>query len=301
MIPSTLSPIARNVEVGIVTVLYRSSEVISAFVRCLNGQTFKDIHVYFVENETANLACEATIRHDAAFNFTFVRNEANVGVAAGNNQGIDFFLRHKKSTYILFLNNDVEFGSTFIDEQVAILKTHDEVKAIAPKIFYYSDPERVWYAGGKISYLKGGVRHFGHNKRDKLVGRSLYKVTYAPTCSLMIEAGRLRESGVRMREELFVYADDYEFCRDLRSSNIAMYYAPTIALWHKISTSTGGSQSDFSRFYLTRNWVYLGLMHRNLAVLAALPFCVCSWVLRRRAVELSGMRDALRMIKQRRM
>lgn len=285
--------------VGIVTVLFKSAAVIEAFVRCMNAQTFRNFHIYFVENETTCEACERAIGRSAQFEYTFVRNGRNAGVAAANNQGLDFFTADERCTHVLFLNNDIEFGPNFLESQINVFRCNTAVDALAPKIFYYSEPNRVWYAGGKLSYLKGGVRHFGHNKPDRLVGRSLYRVTYAPTCSLMLDTAKLRASGVRMWEELFVYADDYQFCKDLHANGIALYYAPRIKLLHKISTSTGGSQSEFSRFYLTRNWAYLGLVHRNVAVLAFVPIRACQWILQHRAIELKALREAWRMARRR--
>lgn len=298
--PNNIAGFYYTPRIGIVTVLFKSAPVIDAFVRCLNTQTFKNFHVYFVENEVTSEACHGAVERAANFNYTFVRNDRNVGVAAANNQGMDFFLADQSYTHVLFLNNDVEFGPQFLQSQIDIFQKHKAVGALAPKIFYYSEPSRVWYGGGKLSYLKGGVRHFGHNKRDKLTGRPLYHITYAPTCSLIVDAEKLRASGIRMWEELFVYADDYQFCKDLRAKRITLYYAPDIKLWHKISTSTGGSQSEFSRFYLTRNWAYLGIVHYNLAVLALIPLRLCLWLFQHHDVELKALREAWRMAKERR-
>lgn len=298
--PNSIASLDDTRRIGIVTVLFKSAPVIDAFVICMNTQTFKNFHVYFVENEVTSEACRVAIERAARFNYTFVRNDRNMGVAAANNQGMGFFLADRGYTHVLFLNNDIEFEADFLRSQASIFRRHTEVDALAPKIFYFSEPSRVWYAGGKLSYLKGGVRHFGHNKHDRLTGRPLYRVTYAPTCSLMVDAARLRASGIRMWEELFVYADDYQFCKDLRAKRIALYYAPDIKLWHKISTSTGGSQSEFSRFYLTRNWAYLGIVHYNLAVLTLIPLRACLLLFRHRDVELKALREAWRMAKERR-
>lgn len=298
---STLSASAESgaPRIGIVTVLFKSAPVIDAFVSCMNAQIYGNFHVYFVENESASEACRLAVQRAAKFEYTFVRNSRNVGVAAANNQGMDFFLADQGYTHVLFLNNDIEFEPRFFESQIDIFRNYKEVDALAPKIFYYSEPSRVWYAGGKLSYLKGGVRHFGHNKPDRLAGGLLYRVTYAPTCSLMVDAAKLRASGIRMWEELFVYADDYQFCKDLRAKRIALYYAPDIKLWHKISTSTGGSQSEFSRFYVTRNWAYLGIVHYNLVVLTLIPLRACLWLFRHRGVELKALHEAWRMARER--
>jgi GT2 family glycosyltransferase len=291
---------AGAVKIGIVTVLYKSDSVIDGFIDSMNAQGFRDFHVYFVENDVDSQACEHAIRQSARFGYTFVRNQRNVGVAAANNQGLDFFLADATHTHILLVNNDIKVEPDFLLRQVAMFAATPDMDALAPKMFYHSEPSRIWYAGGELSYLKGGVRHLGHNKADRLTGKPLYRVSYAPTCSLMIRSQRLRASGIRMWEELFVYADDYQFCKELRHANIRLYYAPGIPLWHKISTSTGGRGSDFSRYHMTRNWFYLGLAHRNLAVLTLAPLRAIGWWVAGGRTELRALRDGWRMACQRR-
>ncbi len=77
-------------KIGVVTVLYKSQSVIEGFVKSLNVQTFVDYEVFIVENDVDDIFCEEYLRENARFQYTFVRNKENVGVARANNQGIDF-------------------------------------------------------------------------------------------------------------------------------------------------------------------------------------------------------------------
>ena len=284
-------------KIGIVTVLFKSDDVINGFIDSMNAQTFDNFHILFVENDVSNLHCERVIRAELKTPFTFVRNYENTGVAAGNNQGIDFFLADRSYTHLLFLNNDIEVGPDFLQKQVELLQLHPEVDALAPKMFYYKPEDKVWYAGGKLSYLKGGCRHFGHNKPDRLTTDELYRVDYAPTCSLIVKIWPLRDAGIRMWEELFVYYDDTVFCHELNQAGFRMYFTPTIHLRHKISSSTGGAKSDFSRYFMTRNWLYWGLKRRNLAVLTSALALGGFHFVARNKVEIRAMRDALQMAR----
>ncbi|WP_168791589.1 glycosyltransferase family 2 protein [Paraburkholderia aromaticivorans] len=282
-------------KIGIVTVLFKSDPVIAGFIASMNAQRFTDFHVLCIENDVENQASEAAIRADLKVPFSFIRNKSNVGVATANNQGLDFFLPDESFTHVLFLNNDIEVNADFLQQQVDILIANPHVDALAPKSFYYDTPGKPWYAGGKLSYLKGGCRHFGHNKPDRLTRNLLYPVDYAPTCSLIVKSRPLKDSGIRMWEELFVYYDDTIFCLELKRAGIKMYYTPTIHLQHKISSSTGGSRSDFSRYYLTRNWLYCGLKTRNLAVAASAIVLTVFHAVARHKIELRALRDAFLM------
>jgi GT2 family glycosyltransferase len=59
-----------------------------------------------------------------------------------------------------------------------------------------------------------------------------------------------------MDEKYFVYYDDADFVWRMNHQNIRLLYVPTSQVAHKVSFSTGGSESPFSLFYCTRNRLY---------------------------------------------
>lgn len=280
-------------KLGIITVLYASDKVIDDFIKCLNRQTFRDFEVLFVENDVEKKYCEEVINRTAQFPYRFTRNEKNEGVARGNNQGIDYFLGIGNCHYLLFLNNDIEFNDTFLEDQMALVEAKT-LDALAPKMYYYKPEGKIWYAGGCLSYWKGGPRHYGHNKPDRLIHEQLYRIDYAPTCSLMIKKDIIERTGIRMWEQLFVYYDDYVFCYELRQHQVKLWYTPAISLLHKVSSSTE-SDSTFSRYYMSRNWAYLVRKHKNLIGMILLPLRYLYNAITGRDVENRGYRDSFRM------
>ena len=80
-----------NDRIGIITVLFKSDTVLEDFINCLNKQTHKNFEVLYIENDVENQFCEVYLKEHSKFDYRFVRNEKNVGVAAANNQGIDYF------------------------------------------------------------------------------------------------------------------------------------------------------------------------------------------------------------------
>jgi pyruvate/oxaloacetate carboxyltransferase len=51
-----------TMKIGIVTVLFKSDNVIDGFIESMNSQTFDNFHIFFVENDVANLHCERARR-----------------------------------------------------------------------------------------------------------------------------------------------------------------------------------------------------------------------------------------------
>jgi len=280
--------------IGIITVLYKSDDVLEDFISSFNNQTHDHFEVLFIENDVKNTFCESYIKQNATFDYHFVRNDKNVGVAAANNQGIDYFTAHKNTHFILFLNNDIIVEPDFLEKHLQIFNKYPFVDALVPKMFYFEPAGKIWYAGGTLSYLKGSARHWGHNKKDKLTGKELFRVSYSPTCSFMIKKDVLMNAGIRMWEHLFVYYDDYVFSKELKKKKVKLYYTPDIALLHKISASTGGTQSDFSRYYSARNWTYLSRKYKNINFVWV-PFWMLYNLIRGKKVENKAIIDSFKM------
>lgn len=282
-----------NNKIGIITVLYKSESVLEGFVNSLNAQKFKNFEVLFIQNQIDDRFSERYIQENASFDYNYLLNDTNKGVAAANNQGIDFF-KTREVEYIHFFNNDVEFEPTFFEAHIGLFNKYDHIDALAPKTFYYSIKDKIWYAGGCISYLKNNCRHYGHNKRDILRGKEIFRVSYAPTCSFMIKRKVLLKSQIRMWENLFVYFDDYVFSKELWRKKVRLFYAPSITLLHKISVSTGGRRSDFTRYYYTRNWAYVARVNKNYGFLL-IPFWMLYNYVVGKHLENKAIKDSFKM------
>lgn len=283
-----------NKKIGIITVFYKSDKVLPAFINCMNRQTHKNFEIIFIENDPENTFSENYVKENAAFGYHYVKNKLNSGIAAANNQGIDYFKGENDTNFLLFLNNDIEVDDDFFEKQIVIFEKNTFVDALAPKMFYYNSGNKIWYAGGDLSLLKGGAIHYGHNKKDKLTGKELFKVSYAPTCSVMIRTQLLLESNIRMWENLFVYYDDVVFAKELKQKGMQLYYTPTIRLQHKIGISSGGAKSEFSRYYHARNWTYMARSFKTIGLLY-IPAWMLLNLLTGKKLENRAIIDAFKM------
>ena len=251
---SLKNSLAESSFIGIVTVLYNSDEVLPEFFESLATQTNVRFRLYVIDNSASDSGCvisrSLASRHgiDAVIEF----NNANVGVAKGNNQGIDLALEDG-CTHILLANNDTGFAPNTIFQLLAALEGGDQVST--PKIMYHSRPDLLWYGGGDIHALTMRTPHYGIQTRDKGQYDYLKYVGYAPTCFMMIAADVFKKVG-RMDEQFFVYYDDTDFVWRMKQAGIRIRYAPESVVLHKVSTSTGGERSPFTLYYTNRNRVY---------------------------------------------
>jgi GT2 family glycosyltransferase len=241
--------------IGIVTVLYNSDEVLADFFASLAAQAGIRYRLYVIDNGTTDsgtrLSEELARRH--GIDAVCIFNNANVGVAKGNNQGIALALADGCS-HVLLANNDTAFGPATIGLLLdALVREHEQ--AATPKIMYHGEPTRLWYAGGHINAWAMRTPH--HRLGEVDVGQTddVRHVGYAPTCFMMIDARVFARIG-QMDERYFVYYDDTDFVWRMAQDGIRIRYVPNSVVLHKVSTSTGGERSPFSLYYANRNRVY---------------------------------------------
>jgi len=181
---------------------------------------------------------------------TIIRNEKNYGFAEGNNIGINYALG-KGSDYILLLNNDTTVDSNFLYELVRIGEVNSRVGIVGPKIYVFDEPNRIWAAGGTISWWCGKTKHRFANEVDRGQAEDVKSVEYVTGCALLIKRKVVEEIGLLDRE-YFAYFEDADWCLRANRKGYLIYYVPSSNIWHKIS-STSILQSDFYNYYFARN------------------------------------------------
>lgn len=251
---------------GVVTVLYNSSSVLPGFFSSIEVQEYTDFHVWAIDNASADDSAHQCRAHGDRV--TLITNEKNLGVATGNNQGIRAAL-DAGCDYILLLNNDVEFGPRLFAQLVDGLETN-HCQMTTPIIYYYDRPNVIWAAGGKFQpilgyrcfHLDGGVEDVGQFTKAK-------RVEHTPTCCALIKRSVFDKVGF-MDESYFVYHDDTDFMLRCFKTKQHLFLLPNAKLLHKVSSLTGGAESEFSVRMGTRNRIYM--LSKFMGRVLALPY-----------------------------
>jgi hypothetical protein len=241
-----------SARLGVVTVTYNSGKVIEAFMRCVLAQEHADFELVIIDNASSDNTPELLARGRDK-RAAVVPNSSNLGVAAGNNQGIRLALA-SGCTQVLLINNDVEFDAHLFGSLLAAAGRLD-ADMLVPKIYFWDQPNKLWYAGGRFCWPRPyPSAHRGHNQIDRGQFDRTEKVDYGPTCCMLIRASVFKRIGF-MDESYFVYCDDTDFCYRARKASLSLYYEPRITLLHKASSLTA-AEPEFARRFITRNTVY---------------------------------------------
>lgn len=238
-----------QLKVGIVLVNFNGEKFQNDCLRAIYQSTYQNYEVIVVDNGS----------HDESIRLTreefpeaiIIETGENCGVAKGNNIGIKKALEDR-CEYVLLLNNDTEVAPDMLYE---MLKSADNTTMVTCKMYYYSQSDVIWCAGGKFNWRQATTSHFGENQRDAGQYDQSMVVDYSPTCCMLIHCSVFEKVGF-MDEAYFMYYDDTDFVYRASKEGIRLWYQSSAKLWHKVSSSSGGSQSTINLYYGNRNRLY---------------------------------------------
>jgi GT2 family glycosyltransferase len=248
-----------NKKIGIVTITYNSSHVIIPFMECILHQTHKNFTLYIIDNCSSDNTLELLRQYDDP-RIQIIANNNNVGVAAGNNQGIRRSLK-EYCDEVLILNNDIECEYTLL-EKLSHQMAELNCSMVAPKMMYHPETNLIWWAGTKFNPLRGCMtNHIGIQEEDTGQYDTIERMDYAPTCCVLIKKEVFEDIGL-MDEKYFVYYDDTDFFyRAYVQKKHTLYYYPFIRFYHKVGGLSNMKKGDAKKF--TFNNFYLHLFTRN--------------------------------------
>jgi len=288
--------------IGLVTVLYKSDDLLEDFFKSIARQTYKDYILYLVDNsvsdETDRILAKCVSDYPVTA-YRHIKNPTNAGVATGNNIGIHKALEEGCS-HILLLNNDIDIEQDIVFSTMMSLSLEQKKSIVVPKIYYYGQ-KILWMAGGYIDKWRALGVHYGFNKTDAPEFNIAKYVTYAPTCFMLIEKEVFEKAGY-MDEKYFAYYDDVDFVLRAAEKGFQIYYEPAISIFHKVSSSAG-TNSPFYVYYSNRNKIYFIRKHfKGLNRLVSLSYEIVSRVAFylkfdkiRKQKLLQGIRDGFSM------
>jgi len=165
----------------------------------------------------------------------FLQTGQNLGYTGGNNRGIKRSLE-RNADYILILNNDTVLDPSAVSKLVETTKNVDgPVGGIAPKILYYDDPERIWYAGGEFSPIKGLGLHWRDGELDRPdEAERIREVSFMTGACCLFSAEALHELE-GFDEDFFAYVEDAELSLRMKQAGYTMHYQPAARVIHHCS------------------------------------------------------------------
>jgi GT2 family glycosyltransferase len=177
----------------------------------------------------------------------------NLGFSGGNNVGIEYALSHG-ADYIFLLNNDTIVDPQVLSTLVEASRQNSKAGVLGSKIYFYKQPSKVWFGGGKWSVDEGKFDHIDHGKIDDLDCKSPVQETdFVCGCAFFMKSEAIQKIGV-LEDKFFLMWEECDWCYRAKRAGYTCLLVSTSKVWHKISASfNGGNRSPHYEYFWWRN------------------------------------------------
>jgi GT2 family glycosyltransferase len=163
-------------------------------------------------------------------------------------------------TYLFSTTNDVTVDPEIISVLVNYAEAHPDTAVMGCKIFYFSRPDWLWHAGGRINPLHGHSSHYGWNRKDRPRYNRIRECDFLTGCGFLLRSDVLKKVGFH-KTDLIFYSEDSDLCYRCKEAGYKVVYIPTAVMWHKTSTTLARNR-PVQLHYSTRNALYVVQHHK---------------------------------------
>ncbi len=199
--------------------------------------TYPNFKVAVIDNGSID-GSQAMVRSEFP-DIELIENHQNLGVSQGYNVGLKRGVEGG-ADWVFLLNNDIRAHPDVLTAMMNVAETDSRIGILAPKIYYDSQPETLWYSGGKINFFTGMISHRGIREKDHGQYDEVEDTEYITGCAMLIKREVVEQVG--LLDDVFspMYSEDADYSIRARRADYRLVYVPGAKLWHKVSASTGG-------------------------------------------------------------
>lgn len=234
--------------ISIITVNFNQPEVTEAMMASLFAARFRRPYELIVVDNGSSLN-PVPVWEVKYPDTQFIRSEANLGFAGGNNIGI----AAARGAFIFLINNDTVCTDMLSDTLADLLEAEPSAGLVSPKILYWDQPDMIQYAGfTSMNWYTCRNAVVAQYQTDK--GQYNHTVTttaYAHGAAMMCRREAMEKSGL-MDPVFFLYYEELDWAEAFRRKGYTHWFCGQATIYHKESISVG-KKSYLKEYYMNRN------------------------------------------------
>ncbi|SDN44284.1 Glycosyltransferase, GT2 family [Desulfonauticus submarinus] len=216
--------------------LYILSYVLKKFLNC---------EVIVIDNASSDET--SNFLKQVSGNFKVITNKENLGYTLACNQGAE----EASGEFLLFLNNDTEPFSGFLEHMLKVFERECNVGAVGCQLIY---PNGTIQEAGAVVFSDGTALNFGRGKDPMLsIFNRVSRVDYCSGACLLTPKEIFKEVGGFDPIYSPGYYEDTDYSFTLRSLGLETYYEPNAKILHHGSVSAGLDENQGMRRFLSIN------------------------------------------------
>ncbi len=228
---------------------YNGRNLLEIALPSLARQSFRDFQVIVVDDASTDDTVDWL--HECWPEVDVVVHDRNRGVTAALNT----CLERPRSPLVGLFNNDVELDPRCLEEMVRALHEHPEAGWVGGKLIDFHKRDEIDGAGDIFTWRATGWRR-GHGERDHGQYNTPRAIFGACGGAALYRRSVLEEVG-EFDEDFFAFYEDVDWNLRAQLAGFSCRYVPTAVVYHMGSATIGRGLSDFTRFHLWRNTLWI--------------------------------------------
>jgi len=246
-------------KVSIVILNWNQRDMTLACLESLRKISYPNYEIIIVDNGSTDGSIEAIKKEFPEL--TVIENGRNLGVAGGRNVGIEY-VQQRGTDYLLLLDNDTIVHKDFMTEMVKAGESDNRAGILTGKIYFYSEPDKIWCAGCSLSLYRRHISAIGYDEIDKGQYDDIREVEHVAGCCLMIKKKVIDEIGILDQNFIEYFTEDTDWCLRARKKGYKIMYVPKAKIWHHVIKKTSVSERYW--YLKGRNLMWLMRKHARL-------------------------------------
>lgn len=228
---------------------YDGRHLLEVILPSLANQRFRDFEVVVVDNGSGDDTVAWLGEHWPAVQV--ISLPQNLGVTAA----LNVCAHAGHGELVALFNNDMELEPDCLGEMVAALDEHPEAGWAAAKLRDFEQRALLDGAGDVFTWAATGGRR-GHGETDGGQFDAPGEVFGACGGAALYRRSVLRLVG-DFDEDFFAFYEDVDWNLRAQLAGFSCRYAPTAVAYHMGSATIGRGLSDFTRYHLWRNTLWV--------------------------------------------
>ena len=108
---------------------------------------------------------------------------------------------------------------------------------IGSQIYFHASPNRIHFAGGRLSRTRGLGLHLGLGSVDEGLDRPVRETDFVTGASLLVRSSMIRQVGL-LDAGFFLYMEDLDWALRAKKSGWKVVLAPASHIWHKVGETS---------------------------------------------------------------
>jgi GT2 family glycosyltransferase len=228
---------------------YNGRALLEVALASLAEQTFRDFRALVVDDASS----DDTVRwlRKTWPEVELLAHDRNRGVTASLNT----CLERPDTPLIGLFNNDVELDPHCLERLVLALDQHPEAGSAGGKLLDFARRELIDGAGDVFSWTAMGARR-GHGERDTGQYDRPRAIFGACGGAAVYRRSALQRVGM-LDEDFFAFYEDVDWSLRAQLAGLGCRYVPSAVVYHMGSATIGRGLSDFTRYHLWRNTLWI--------------------------------------------